>query len=626
MDTFNIAMMAHVDAGKTTLTERLLYDAGVIRTLGSVDDGTARTDDLTVERARGISVRSAVTSLETGGVTVNIIDTPGHADFYTQVERAFLAADAVVVLISAPDGIQAGTETIISEAESKRVPVIFFVNKCDRAFTPPARPEEIHAGAYAWPEDRYETAALFDDGVADAFLSGRPEDVSVTDPILREAFHSRKAHPVIYGSAQTGEGVDRLLDVFARLAPRGGGGSGEAAGVIFSVTHDKMFGRGAYIRLYSGELRVRESVSLGGGTYKAAIVKKLVNGRWVDGKSLCQGDIGLVFGLSNCKTGDFFGGETCLPLRAVCGLTHKALLTAKIGGAEDRVIRAALEMMTAEDPALVFETDPFSGAMHINVMGSVQMETLPALIEERFGLQVVLGEPEIIYKETPAKEAYGFDAYTMPKPCWAVLKFKLTPGERGSGVTYRCSAGADRLPYRYREQVALSVAPSLKQGPYGWEVTDVDIELVDGQDHHIHTHPLDFTIATPLALADGLRNSGTVLLEPILDITFTCSAKHLGRIMSDVTRMRGQSGEPVYRGGGGDVTLCARVPLAASLTYPVTFASITSGLGVMTQKFYGYGECPLELGKTRPRRGVDPLDRSRYILAARNAMTGTVFS
>ena len=261
--------------------------------------------------------------------------------------------------------------------------------------------------------------------------------------------------------------------------------------------------------------------------------------------------------------------------------------------------------------------------MHVNVMGAVQMETLPAMIEERFGIRPVMDEPEIIYKETLARPAVGYDAYTMPKPCWAILKFQLTPTEPGSGVSYRCTAAPNRLPYRYRDQVAQSIAPALKQGRYGWEVTDIDIDLIDGEDHHIHTHPLDFTIATVLALTDGLRNGGTVLLEPILDVKLSFDKKHLGRITGDILQMRGQPGIPSFR--DDQVTLTARVPLASSLGYPILFASVTSGFGIMTQRLHGYQECPLELGKTRTRRGVDPLDRSKYILAARGAMSGTVF-
>ncbi len=613
--------MAHVDAGKTTLTERILFETGAIRSVGSVDEGTAKTDDLAVEKARGISVRAAFTSVTVGGTVVNIIDTPGHADFFSQAERAFWATDALVVLVSAVDGIQAGTETILSEAGE--LPLLFFVNKCDRDT---ARPGEVAAqikslrnGAYDYNADRYETAAMLDDGLMNSYLNGEPEDRDTVDGVLRD--HITKTPPILFGSAKTGEGVPELLEAVTRLVPCAGDAAGDAAGVVFSVTHDKMFGRGAAVRLYGGTLNTRESVAIRGVLYKVSLIRARRDGRWEDAKTLAAGEIGLVYGLSGAKTGDVFGER--LPSRASRGVTAKALMTARVevlNEADKPALKAALEMLSAEDPAL--EVELSGGEAQLRVMGLIQMETLPALMEERFGLTVTLGEPEILYKETPARAAFGFDAYTMPKPCWAILKFKITPAPRGSGITYRCLAGADRLPYRYREQVEQSIKPSLRQGPRGWEVTDALIELVDGEDHHIHTHPLDFTVATPLALADGLRNTGTVLLEPVMEVRLTFPEKYIGRIIGDIIQMRGTSENQSYDENGG-VTLTARIPLASLLNYSVIFASITSGLGVMTQKLLGYQECPFE--KTRPRRGVDPLDRARYILAVRSAMTGTVF-
>jgi ribosomal protection tetracycline resistance protein len=619
----NIAFMAHVDAGKTTLTERILYETGAIRSVGSVDEGTARTDDLAVEKARGISIRAAFTSVEFDGVTVNIIDTPGHADFFSQAERAFWAADAVIVLVSAVDGIQAGTETIL--AESGDCPVLFFINKCDRETARVsevvAQIKDLRRGAYLYSACRYETAATLDETLLEAFIRGLPENRDAADSVLRE--HILSTPPILCGSAKTGEGVPDLLEAVTRLVSGGGEAAGEAAGIIFSVTHDKQFGRGAAVRLYAGTLRTRDTVSIRGAAVKAALIRQRRDDRWEDTDELRAGGIGLVYGFSHCKTGDTFGGQ--IPARASRGFSAKALMSAKISPADtadNTALKNAMEMLSAEDPAL--ELYYTGGQAHVGVMGLIQMETLPALIQERFGVAVTLGDPEVVYKETPARAAFGFDAYTMPKPCWAVVKFQITPAPRGSGITYRCAAGADRLPYRYREQVAQSVAPSLRQGPLGWEVTDADIELIDGEDHHIHTHPLDFTVATPLALADGLRNSGTILLEPVLDVRFTFHEKHLGKIIGDILRMRGVTESQTYRENGG-VTLTARIPLASSMAYPAVFASITSGLGIMTQKLRGYQECPLELGKTRPRRGIDPLDRAKYILAARNALSGTVF-
>ncbi|MDR1692564.1 MAG: TetM/TetW/TetO/TetS family tetracycline resistance ribosomal protection protein [Oscillospiraceae bacterium] len=561
---FNIAFMAHVDAGKTTLTERILFETGAIRAAGSVDEGTARTDDLAVEKERGISVRAAFTSVTVkDGTVINIIDTPGHADFYAQAERAFLAADALVIPVSAVDGVQAGTELVTGEAGE--VPVIYFINKADRETARIGdvvrQLKNLKVGAYRYPEERYETAAELSDELAEAYLSGAPEDRDAVSRVLRE--HIAERTPILTGSAKTGAGVAELLEAIPRLVPYGGEAGGEPSGVIFSVTHEKMFGRGAAVRLFAGTLRVRDVVVNRGVENKVTVIRRLRNGRWEDIPALAAGEIGMVFGFPRCQTGDTFGEE--LPPRAMRGLTAKALMTSSVtpdNPAESASLKAAIEMLAAEDPAL--EPDFGGGAVTVGVMGAIQIETLPALISERFGLGVTLGPPEVVYKETPSKAAVGFDAYTMPKPCWAVLKFIITPGERGSGVSYRCTAGSDRLPYRYRVQVEQSIPQSLKQGPLGWEVTDIGIELVDGEHHHIHTHPLDFTVATPLALADGLRNSGTTLLEPILDITLTFPEKLLGRILGDILRMRGETTGQSYR-GDGTVTLTARVPLAASM-------------------------------------------------------------
>ncbi|MDR1687911.1 MAG: TetM/TetW/TetO/TetS family tetracycline resistance ribosomal protection protein [Clostridiales bacterium] len=630
----NIALMAHVDAGKTTLTERILFQSGVKRTLGSVNEGTTETDSLDVERARGISVISSLVSFEFGGVTVNLTDTPGHTDFFSQTERAFLALDACIVLVSASDGIQPGTETVIEYARENDVPILFFINKCDQ--NPSGRSEvlaqlkeALGGSVFDYAADKYETAALFDDDIAENFLSGAAEDTNAVNKIIAEKFKTREIYPVLCGSAQTGEGVSALMDAIADIMPppdESAVNPAALSGVIFSVVHDKTFGRGALTRLYSGKLSVRDTLNFGGQTCKITIIKRQVNGKLTDAKELSAGGIALVFGLTNCRTGDCIGDKTLLPKRAAAELTKKALLTAQItpdNEADKAALKNALEMLSAEDPALEVEWDAVLGKMRVNLMGTIQKETLPAIIEQRFGLKVTIGETEIIYKETLVKPAAGFDAYTMPKPSWAILTFQLTPLPAGSGITYKCSAGPARLAYRYREQVAQSIAPSLKQGLWGWEVTDMAIELTDGEDHPIHTHPLDFTIATPLALFDGLRNGGTKLLEPVLSVKFTFEKTHLGRIISDIIKKRGQTGEQTYH--GDNIILNAEIPLAEFLDYPQTFASVTSGHGVINQKLLGYRDCPPHLGKKMPRRGVDPNDRAKYILAARHALGGTVF-
>ncbi len=629
----NIAFTAHVDAGKTTLTERILFECGVIRSMGSVDSGTARTDTMTVERERGISVRSVLTSFEYKGEKFNLIDTPGHADFASQTERAFLAADGIVILVSAVDGVQSGTELLIDAAEKSGLPVVFFINKCDRDI---ARPDEVFEElklrglpVFRWGniDEMTEIAAEYDENIFEMFVNGDVPSEDLLLSVLPLRSDGRNAIPVVFGSAQTGQGIEDLLDAVSRFFPDSGTGEiGNLGGVVFSVEHDKNFGRGAYLRVFSGSLATRDTVNFDGVDYKISMIKQSVDGKFKDVQAINAGDVGLVYGFTAVKTGMTFGDTSSFEHRLKKGLLRTPLLSVSVTAPENissAKLRECFEIMEAEDPELSLSWEPMSQTLHIKVFGTVETEVLGPVFEERFGFPVTFGEPKVIYKETPASESVGFDAYTMPKPCWAVLKFVIKPLPRGSGVRYSCTVSPEKIGYRYRKQVEASILPSLAQGLYGWEVTDADIELVDGEDHPIHTHPLDFTVATPLAIMDGLRRGGTVLLEPILKIRFSVESSLVGRIISDVLRMRGQCTDQFSMGVNTVVT--AEVPLAELGDYPVEFASFTHGKGVMTSAFLRYAKCPEGFVAETPRRGVNPLDRSKYILAARHAMSGTVF-
>jgi ribosomal protection tetracycline resistance protein len=211
----------------------------------------------------------------------------------------------------------------------------------------------------------------------------------------------------------------------------------------------------------------------------------------------------------------------------------------------------------------------------------------------------------------------------MPKPCWAIMRFVIKPGPRGSGVRFRSEVPVRDILPRYQHQVEQALPLALAQGRLGWQVTDVKITLTGGNHHLIHTHPLDFIVATPMGIQDGLRRAGSVLLEPVLEITFTVPSGSAGRIISDVQQMRGEIADTAA--DGETVTMRALVPAAACMDYPVQFASVTGGRGSMSTSLHGYRECPPELGCTAPRRGVDPLDTARYILAARSALEGEIF-
>ena len=417
--------------------------------------------------------------------------------------------------------------------------------------------------------------------------------------------------------------MEALLDAVVDFLPApADDAAGALCGVVFAVTMDKTMGRGAQVRLYSGALQNRQAV----GESKVTQIRTLRGTRWEDRGALSAGEIGMVYGLGDVRPGDVLGDASLVPEGRLRAALAEPLLSSRVEPEDEkdlRALREALEELSIEDPHLDAQWSSFTHELYVRLTGAIQVEVLQALLEERFGLRCRFAPPTVIYKETIAHEAEGFVAYTMPKPCWAVMKFHLTPLPPGSGVQYVCTVPPTAIRPRYLKQVEQTVPRALRQGMLGWEVTDVRIELYDGSDHQWHTHPLDFALATPMGLMDGLRRGGPVLLEPILRCRFTVPSSCAGRLMSDLAQMRGRFDAPQTR---GELTmLYADLPAATSLEYPTALAAYTGGRGAMAAQLKGYEPVDLSLGATCPRRGVDPLDTARYILAARKALEGAVW-
>ncbi len=626
----NIGVFAHADAGKTTVTEQLLHRCGAVQQLGSVDAGTAHTDTMAVERRRGISVRAAVASFKHADTLFTLVDTPGHADFAAEVGRAIWAIDGAILVVSAVEGVQAQTELYFDALRRAGLPVVFFINKTDRvgadreaALSGIRRDLGVNA-VPLWDRTAFvEAACEADDMLLERYLSGETPG----DAELQEAFLSRvragEAYPALSGAALRGEGMDELLDVASACLPEPeADADAPFCARVFALSFDKTMGRAAYVRLYSGSLRNRDQV----GEQKVSQIRTVRGLRLVDAGELHAGEIGVVYGLENVRAGDVLGEEALLPRgRGETGLAQP-LLSAKAEPEDPsrlRELKAALEEMSLMDPSLKASWSPFTHELFVHLMGGIQTEILQSILLEEYGIPCRFSPPSVVYKETIDHEALGFVAYTMPKPCWAILHFRLTPLERGKGVEYVCTVEPRKIPYRYRKQVEQTIPRALEQGMLGWEVTDVKIELFDGSDHPIHTHPLDFVLATPMGIMDGLRNGGSVLLEPMLDLRFTVPAELTGRLMAELSTLRASFGAPNVQ--GGIAVLSARAPAAEMLDFPVRLAAMSGGRGVMRQAFDGYEPCPLELGRTAERRGVHPLDTAKYILAARSALESEIW-
>ena len=634
----NIGIFAHVDAGKTTLSERLLAHAGAIRTVGSVDAGTAHTDTLPVERRRGISVKATCVGFDYAGTHIHLIDTPGHVDFSAEIERSLWALDAAVLVVCSVSGVQPQTEVLFHALREKNIPIIFFLNKTDRAGADPVealrqlrRLLSPHCVDPEQPEEAVELLCDADEELLEQYLSGEEID---PDAHLPRLARQGLVYPVLKGSALRDEGVTELLDRIVTCFPEPVCGS-TLSGVVFAAQQNKVLGRGLWVRLYGGTLENRCAVTLPDGTdpftgepkFRQPKITQICDPAGNPVGILRAGEIGILYGLGDTPIGTVLGDAAALPRPMESGSLRTPLITVQaIPEKKEQMtaLRQACDMLSGEDPLLQVTYIRSLDQLHLSVMGTIQLEILEELLLTRFDLKVSFSPPAIIYRETVASDCEGYVAYLAPKPCWAILNFRIRPGARGSGVVFRSEVPVRTIQARYQNQVAQAMPLALNQGRLGWQVTDVEITLTDGGEHKFHTHPLDFIVATPMAIQDGLQKGGSVLLEPILEARFLLPADCVGKVMTDVNAMRG---EVLNSFADGDrMILTALIPVKDSMDYSVTLAAATGGRGAMSVKLHGYRECPMELGATTPRRSVDPLDTSKYILAARSALEGGIFN
>ena len=664
----NIGILAHVDSGKTTLTEQLLYLTGAIRRAGSVDCGTAATDSLSIEKQRGISVRTATASAVYKGVTVNIIDTPGHVDFAGEVERALSALDYAVVVVSAVEGVRAHTENILRSLDSANLPCVVFINKTDRAGSDAASViaelrqvssrvilplseigNEGCDGSFVSTVcgevfARRATEALADvcDEAADAFLCDEALSESRASELVRKEISECRLIPVLCGSAKHSVGVRELADFLVEYMPSSERRATEnLCGVIFKIEHDKTLGKVSHIRLFGGEISNRDEIELFSPDSavrvssddedkpveaendkpvkeKVSQIKSFSGAKYTDSGIVRGGDIAAVCGLPSAKTGFFVGSLAVSESAKLVNPFLRVRVTPSDGDAlKIPSLAAALGELSDEEPYIDAKWENGQKEITISTTGKIQLEVIDNLLRERYDLSANFSPPTVIYKETPASKGLARASYTMPKPCWAVVEFLFEPMPRGYGVSYHGRLPSNQCFYRYQSHIRTSFNSCLEQGLYGWEVTDFRCTLVGGEHHTIHTHPLDFFVCTPMAFMNGLSQLGSTVLEPLLKIRVTAPAELSGKLLSEIVRMGGEYDSPVT--ALQNVTLEAIVPVATSMDFPARLAVLSSGKAVLNQSFYGYRECRDGLEHVNPRRGVNPLDRSKWILYARGA-------
>ena len=646
----NLGILAHVDAGKTTVTEHILYLAGAIRSVGNVDKGTSLSDTMDVEKRRGISVRATTVTFEWEGVQVNLIDTPGHVDFAAEVERSLRVLDCAILVVSAVEGIQAHTETIWAALKALEIPVILFVNKVDRMGSDMAAVVEDARARFSpdivqlnQPVDEGNTEASIrelegetlketaeriaakDDSLLERYLDEETLEWSDLAPVLTNAVPQRELFPVLCGVAKNNIGVEALLyGVITYFADTQGEGGDPVSGVVFHLEHDSKLGRIAGVRLFAGRLENRDTVTNATAEREEKVtqIERSAGSRFEDTGVLTAGDIGFVCGMPDVQIGDMLGDPDRVP--GDYRLSEPLLSVQAIPEDEADHTRLAevLLQLSSEDPHLNFTWFEDERELHVKIMGAIQTEILTEVLGTRFGIPTHFTEPTVIYKETPATSGYGNEQYTMPKPCWAIVNYLIEPGEPGSGVSFASEVGVNDIKARYQKEIARSIDGALKQGPKGWEATDLKITLVEGSDHVQHSRAGNFKLATNIALLRGLTETDTILLEPILVFRIEVPEAYIGKVTSEIIGGRGVLDPAESK--GARVIQSGRIPLATSMDLPIKLSSMTSGTAKSSFRYACYEPCPSGQGVVRPYHGISPLDRSKYILKMRGAITDSV--
>ena len=602
-----VGILAHVDAGKTTLSEALLYRSGALRKLGRVDHRDAFLDTDAIERERGITIFSKQAVLSLGDTEVTLLDTPGHVDFSAEAERTLRVLDCAILVISGTDGVQAHTRTLWRLLERYGVPTFLFVNKmdlagADRDAVLTELKRRLDGGCVdfsAPPEAWAEEAAVCDEGVLERYL----DTGSVTDRDVTAMIRQRKLFPCFFGSALKVEGVDDFLTALARYAPVPDYPADFGARV-FKVARDAQGARLTYLKVTGGTLRVKAVLTEDGE--KADQLRVYSGAKFKTVEEAHAGTVCAVTGLSHTLPGDGLGFEANWqgPLLEPV-LTYQVELT---DGTDPQTALQRLRQLEEEDPQLHVVWNEQSRQIHIQLMGEVQMEILRRRLRERFNMEVDFGEGTICYRETIANAVEGIGHFE-PLRHYAEVHLLLEPAPRGSGLTLAADCPTDELDLNWQRLILTHLAEKPHLGVLtGAPITDMKITLVAGRAHVKHTEGGDFRQATYRAVRQGLMQAESVLLEPWYDFRLELPAEQVGRAMSDLQRMNGETAPPETF--GEETVLTGSAPVAVLRGYAAEVTAYTRGRGRLLCTPAGYRPCAdqtavVEAVGYDPERDVD---------------------
>lgn len=586
-----VGILAHVDAGKTTLSESLLYLSGKIRKLGRVDNRDAYLDTYELEKERGITIFSKQAVFELGGVEVTLLDTPGHVDFSAEMERTLQVLDYAVLVVSGADGVQGHTRTLWRLLEFYRIPAFIFVNKMDQNGTDKEKLMKEIKGQLgdgcvdfggAGTDDFYEDLAMCGENMMNDYLGTGQIEKAVIDKAIKE----RRTFPCFFGSALKLDGVGEFMNGFAEhtVLPR----YPEKFGAkIFKISRDEQGNRLTYLKVTGGKLRVRDVLTNGAWEEKVNQIRVYSGQKFEAVGELEAGGVCAVTGLDKARPGEGLGIE-----KASGGPVLEPVLSYQIvlpEGCDPRAMLPKLRELEEEEPELHIVWDEQLCEIKAQLMGEVQLEILQSLIKSRFGVEVSFGSGRIVYKETIADAVEGVGHFE-PLRHYAEVHLLLEPGEPGSGLQFCSECSEDVLGRSWQRIILTHLEEKVHKGVLtGSAITDMKLTLVSGRAHLKHTEGGDFREATYRAVRQGLKEARSVLLEPCYSFSLELPEKLVGKAMADIELMHGKC--EISRTGGGTAVLVGSAPVAGMRNYQAEVAAYSKGYGRLSCTLSGYEPC-----------------------------------
>ena len=629
MKIINIGILAHVDAGKTTLTESLLYTSGAILELGSVDKGTTRTDTMFLERQRGITIQAAVTSFNWNDYKINIVDTPGHADFITEVYRSLSVLDGAILVISAKDGVQAQTRILFHALQKMNIPTIIFINKIDQyginlnniyqnIKEKLSNDIIVMQNVTLTPEisikniidlDDWDPVISKNDKLLEKYIVG--EKLTIQELTYEESRCVKKGSlfPIYHGSARNNIGTQQLIEAISNLfCSEMNENDSELCGRVFKIEYTDHKQRLVYLRLYSGTLHLRDTIILP-SKKKVKLTEIYIpsNGEMIQTKIVCSGDI-FIIPNNTLRLNDIIGNEKILPCNVWNDKTVPILRTRiePIKIEEREKLLDALTEIADTDPLLRYYVDTITHEIVISFLGTVQLEVICSLLIEKYHINIRIEDPTVIYLEKPLQKAdYTIHIEVPPNPFWASIGLSITPLPIGSGIQYESKVSLGYLNQSFQNAVREGINYGLEQGLYGWEVTDCKICFEYGVYYSPVSTPSDFRFLAPIVLEQTLKKAGTQLLEPYLSFILFTPQGYLSRAYNDAQKhcaiietSQSKNDEIIFTG---------HIPVRCINEYRNTLTLYTNGQAVFLTELIDYqiATCEPVIQSRRPNNRID---------------------